>query len=207
MATELDRLFREKLDQLEVKPTAQAWESVRMQITSQKTSWWTPMRIAASVILVLAGGLSLYLLPKTQPAQSEMAVLADHPVAAPALAWEWHIPVRREAAPAKKHTKPAIPVAKPVIVPEKITQERNWQLVAVAPIAPKLLEVESLGLPKLNNSGVAKEQPAIKIRYVASTEDPDGTRLNEVLEKLREVDAGELLADLRDAKDNIFKRN
>lgn len=205
MATELDRLFREKLDQLEVKPSAQSWEVVRTQITSQKTGWWTPLRVAACVTLVLAGGLSLYLLPKSQPLQNELAVLADHPAVEEAMAWEWHIPLRQEAPPVKAHGKQ--PAKKPAPAPKIVNKENHWQLVAVAPLAPKPLEVEAPNLPVLNHLNAEKEQPAIKIRYIAATEDADETRLNDVLEKLREVDAGALLADFRDAKKSLFDRN
>lgn len=69
----IDRLFREKLDQMEVQPSSQAWEEVNRQIGDKKSTFY--LWIAAAIIPVLIGS---YFLLVTKPDSTPIAAI-DHP--------------------------------------------------------------------------------------------------------------------------------
>ena len=53
MANNLDRLFREGIDQYEVTPKAESWSAVQSQLAKKKKIAWIPMSIAAAIILMI----------------------------------------------------------------------------------------------------------------------------------------------------------
>ncbi|MEM7298222.1 MAG: hypothetical protein AAF391_08155 [Bacteroidota bacterium] len=221
----IDRLFREKLDGLEVTPSNQAWSQVEKQIrpTKSRAIYW----VAASITLLFVSWL-------VWPEQSHLdngLILStiDHPVAldAPELA----IPVaidldkveKQEVQVVKKsivtplNTMKQVQVAKvDVQLPqqEEISFEEieTQETVAIEEVVPTPLE-EIIATPVVEE---IQEEPlkTVKITYIASANqkleqteaqknDSTGV-LKKFIAFAGKIDPGEMLADMKTAKDNLI---
>lgn len=219
MANKLDQFFRENLDQVEIAPSAEGWRYVQDQLSTKKGNktgliW----KVAAVVTVLVAATVALWNVPEGSKQQWISAV--DHPVVDDGMTWSFDIPrhhVAHEAANEKANK------------PQRLISKQNSQS---HPSANQMvreeiptLRVAALNEPKieveldLQDVAIPKEQPEeeatyIKITYIASTaskkavrDDDSEGRLTKVLSAAKEVHTLELLADIREAKDNLFRRN
>lgn len=220
----IDRLFREKLDGLEVNPSSQAWSEVEKQIrpTQSRTMYW----VAASVTLLFVSWL---VWPEQTQVGNEVFISGiDHPIAPKSE--EYSIPVAVELSKVDKQE--AQPIMKAVVKPVNTTP--NVQVALVEEPAPQqeeisfeevetkevvaVEEVEQLPLeevitPELEEI-VEESIKTVRITYIASASQklqPNETQKNDstgVLKKFiafaGKIDPGEMLADMKTAKDNLI---
>lgn len=218
MANNPDRLFRENLDQLEITPSAEGWNQVRDQITKKKSGWIIPVRVAAAVTIVLTTTITLLILGESTGGQQPISSI-DHPIQAPALDLEINIPEQNQIA---KKTGQSIKqnLVDDNKIKEKINSQEQEEGSAVQIMST--LVITGINRPLIGSDFSTKnlklvddqhepELPSIKITYIASEESAsDSTKtskISKVFAFAKDVSGSDLLADLRDAKNNLFKRN
>lgn len=219
----IDRLFREKLDTLEVTPSAEAWSQVEKSIRPRKntTFYW----VAASVTLLIAS----WLVWPAQEITSANSILSDvnHPMMEQQPPLEIPVavdlpekkspaPVRRDVTP--KATQPTVQFAS--IDAKDAAQESNNditlpELETINTVAMAEIEEPSAEDMKLPEQ-VEEEKPdyrTVKITYIASASTPEKVDIQKadstnVLKKFialaEKIDPGDVLADIRTAKDNFI---
>ncbi len=214
-----DQLFRRKLEELEVAPSVDSWKTVKGQIQEKPTRAFYFMWAAASVVVLISVGYLLYTFPE-QSGQPLLSVV-DHPVV-PA---ESLIEIPNEQP--EKSLEVSIPSEKRTIThPEKRTNQES--VATVAPIVGSesepftLIAVERIDNPRLEVSlsvdfaasvlyTEITQLPTVKITYIASNPSelglPISDRLSKLITKAQQVSPGDLLADIRDAKDQLLSRN
>ncbi|WP_370089864.1 hypothetical protein [Ekhidna sp.] len=221
----IDRLFREKLDQLEVTPSANAWSQVEKQIRPKKTPvvYW----VAASVSLFL---ISWIVWPDSStehltPIASEVShpVYQGHP--------EFVLPVLEESdedqsskkqskqpqnAPAsRKNNKPQVQFA---VNETPDTQQEVEETLPLAEVESKTMvaEVEvdqPTILEEVKEEVIKPEFRTVKITYIASStsNEPEGapkadstSAFKKFIAFTEKIDPGDMLADIKTAKDNLL---
>lgn len=220
----LDRLFREKLDQLEATPSPAAWSQIEKQIQS-KQSFGMVYWIAASVALLLT---FWFVWPENQAGQGT-PILAEvsHPV--PEAAPTFKLPEIKEKetnAYVNKASKTKIDAVKTGLKIKKqtvaknetesenhLTREPVETLNLIADIeteVPKSMETKEA---RTAETEVAYQ--SVKITYIASSTarsevigsesagDSTGV-LKKFIAFTEKIDPGEMLADIRNAKDNLL---
>ncbi|WP_420575948.1 hypothetical protein [Ekhidna sp.] len=216
----IDRLFREKLGQMEVKPSANAWSKVEKQIRPNKTPmiYW----VAASVSLLL---ITWIVWPEatTEHQFTQIASEVNAPTQVdmpefvmPAIDKEDEKPKEDRTRPVRKRPLQTQFVSNQQEAPkmEKVEEQMPVMeaeaktMVASAEIdAPETLE-DAIEVPNKT------EYKAIKITYIASAsgsetkEDIQKTDSTGVLKKFiafaEKIDPGDMLADIKTAKDNLL---
>ncbi|MFY0606192.1 MAG: hypothetical protein JXR10_05725 [Cyclobacteriaceae bacterium] len=214
MANDLDRLFRENLDQFETTPSASSWEQVQGQIAPKKLIWVSPSAIAAAVILLIVAGWMIWGAGDQTHITNDKIAEITHPVTEPATTTEVKIEIPekapkegKKATQEKQVEKPAI---KKITTPKPRVKRMEMNVYkTLAGITPSL----EVSMP-INNQ-IADlpikevENQKIKITYIASNVNtkPSG-KIESFLNYLsEEVKPADLLADIRDAKDQILSRN
>ena len=224
----IDRLFREKLDHLEVTPSADSWSQVEKSIRPKKTPlvYW----IAASVTLFV---ISWILRPETSQTSSlPMVSDASHPVNQQSP--DFILPVIER----KEDNKASKTIDKAKTVDSNRTETRIEQQFAVNESKKEETETTEIIVPEHeemdNGTAVAEiEEPvapeeaadeatafaekpvysSVKITYIASSkkETKEEIQKNDstgVLKKFiaftGKIDPGNMLADMKTAKDNLF---
>lgn len=210
----IDQLFREKLHGNEVRPSAQAWRQVNAQI-GKKNKWPVYMSMAASVsILVLIGYLLIGL--KNQDQTGSVATI-DHPRALK----EAFRPIEIMMVAQRNEITPTGTAAASHIPAHLAELENTEDLVKFAPISianiravPQELNVPldlSAASLSLERTVPQEVRPAVKITYIAAAEPANDTTKTKGISKFWSVaqsfSPAEVLADIRDAKDNLLSRN
>ncbi|MBN3582842.1 hypothetical protein JYB64_10645 [Algoriphagus aestuarii] len=147
----LDKVFKEKLDQHSIKPSALAWERLESKLPkepkSNKGFWWAA---AASVVIVLSAGYFLYPVESTDPTGDMMATtqeitqqednsaqnseLSKEVIAGETLAeTENNLPEENKTTPAptQENSKTATKTNKPSAPQPKVTEAPNQNLIAM----------------------------------------------------------------------------
>lgn len=222
----IDRLFREKLDQLEVTPTANAWSQVEKQIRPKKTPvvYW----VAASVSLFL---ISWLVWPDAGSEQlTPIASEVSHPVyqgqpelVLPVLEKNDEDESSKEVQTKKPHhtpatkstSKPQVQLAINKTLDEKQEIEEVPQLSEVEPktvVAEVEVDQPSI-LDEVEEEVSKPEFRTVKITYIASStnnepEDAPKADSTSALKKFiaftEKIDPGDMLADIKTAKDNLL---
>jgi hypothetical protein len=214
----IDRLFREKMNQLEVRPSSDAWSQVEKQIRPKKTPviYW----VAASVSLLLISWIAW---PETSSQNfTPLASEINHPVQPTTP--EFIVPVvedteKSEDKPLKGMKKTQVQKQfainsqeepKNVIIDEvPVMEVESKTMVATEEIEePKILDevIEQVAQPEFR---------AVKITYIASSSDENGnkeniqkadstTALKKFIAFAEKIDPGDMLADIKTAKDNLL---
>lgn len=210
---DIDRLFREGLDQLEIAPAAKSWEDVQSKVATRKNSWRLPLGIAAAMAAIITATFIVAEYPGEKPS-SEWISSVDHPRVGHVLTIELPTEILSTGSEAKKKVEQSAPASAPPRVLEETRPDavQEYTLIAVAPLRGHQLKAE---IPtSLTPYGMAVEEEesfSVKITYIASNQ-PDSTKsskLNNLISYLSsaEVSPTELLADIRDVKDNLFSKN
>lgn len=214
MGNKLDQLFRENLDQLEVKPSADSWGKVQHQLAGKKGYWFSPMKIAAAVLVVVAATVLLFNDSQEQERQALLTEV-DHPAVVPTESWTIEVPsasIKNESAepPQPRMVADVAPKAqKPV---EEVQNALHpIPLIAVAGLNDAKLDADlsPRNLHAITHDSEIEEQ-VIRITYIASSvgeADIDENRLNKIIAIVKEVTSSGILADIREAKDNLFRKN
>lgn len=220
----IDRLFREKMNQLEVAPTKGAWSQVEGQIQHKKKPlvYW----VAAAVSLLVACWV---IFPKTnhELPGTPIASIVNHPQF-PGDELSIELPRVAPKGIQKDDSKPTvkkIPTqmvakAKPVPIP-KTTEEQLKQENALADLSSvdikELIaeaEVNEPSMTKQDDTKDIKNKPqVVKITYIASntqsTSEQDSDRdstgvFKKVVAFAGKLDPGDMLADMKTVKDNLL---
>ncbi len=209
MANDLDRLFRENLDQFEVTPKASSWDAVAGEINSTR-SYGIYFKAAAAVItLLIAAGWFVW--KDASTTENGMVAIADHPVQNEQMI-EIEVPEKvavvekqRKQLPVRKSIQ-NMAVAKEVVEAAPLWSYDSYQIVAINEV--NLSEELRLNLHTPEGKP-SKVSGTIKITYIASNEQTiEKNKITGFLSQIsQEVQGTHLLADIRDAKDNLFSRN
>lgn len=208
MANNLDRLFRENLDQFGVTPASESWGKVESQIAGATKPWFTPMRIAAAITLLMTAGL-LVIMNLTDEKDQNYLSNVDHPELQPVPQWSFELPVETNQ-PSENQAKNNTPAQKASQQMTSYSEQLTFETFSVAALKPEL-DLEISASITLRGAEIpAPEGPTVRITYIASNQ-PDSTKqikLNTLLSYLsNEMSPTDLLADIRDAKDNLFSKN
>ena len=213
----IDRLFREKLDHLEVKPSSNTWSQVEKQIRPNKTPiiYW----VAASVSLLLVSWIAW---PEATPEQQSTPIASEvnapNQVGIPTFV----MPVIKEAEEKQQIKNP---LRKPQAQPQfAVNNQEEVQKVEEKEQLP-IMEVENktmVALEEVEEPQIIEEvteEPAkaefrmVKITYIASSgatskENVQKTDSTGMLKKFiaftDKIDPGDMLADIKTAKDNLL---
>ncbi|SNT15321.1 hypothetical protein SAMN05421640_2541 [Ekhidna lutea] len=208
----IDRLFREKLGQMEANPSPNAWSKVEKQIRPKKTPvvYW----VAASVAIILTS----WIVWPTNEASSFTPLASDvnHPIkqdlpemVLPEIDKKDDVKTQQKRATSRPQTQFA------VIEPNKTQVEIDK--VPLEEVEPKTMvaEVEIEELPtieKIEESATKPAFRAVKITYIASNQNQNTTSqkadstgaLKKFIAFAEKIDPGDMLADIKTAKDNLL---
>ncbi|MEQ8237957.1 MAG: hypothetical protein RIA69_02025 [Cyclobacteriaceae bacterium] len=208
----LDQLFREKLFSEETTPSAMAWDQVNRKINKRKPVIWYWLAASVAAILIF----SLVLWPYQNTRTGVMIANVDHPVLLDTMRIE--IPYRKsrlsnqmmavEEAPNTEQTKNTFAenTQKPMIdfavmdvlilTSKKPTLSMDWP-------------TSDLGM--IQKKRESENRPTVKITYIASEKPAVDTTEARVINKFwsmaQNLTSTTVLADLRDAKNNLFVKN
>ncbi len=210
-SNKLDAFFKERINELEVPPMPESWGKVQQSLPSKKTPWaWIGITATAAMIAI-AFGLFLFT-PKGSISNrgENIAGQIDHPKTQ-AIAWPKIS--RPEVVQTQKKAKPRQKLV--ATAPIEKTQQPVTEVVEM----PKLAELEpemkiAIEVAKLDIETEAilektEEPKPVKITYIAA-ETPEGeekNRLNKMLTAAQKISPADVLADIRDAKNNLLNRN
>ncbi|WP_420317982.1 hypothetical protein [Ekhidna sp.] len=217
----IDRLFREKLDQMEVTPSSKSWSQVEKQIRPKKTPvlYW----VAASISLLIMS----WFVWSDRPSQTEtfnpIASEVNHPL--PSRTPEFIVPVVKAEDKKPVIKKSPEPRKESTIQPqfaensEKATNEDKLEELPILEVESKtMVATEDVEKPEiLENVKESINKPefrTVKITYIASsnnnsvqanTEKTDSTGvLKKFIAFAEKIDPGDVLADIKTAKDNLL---
>lgn len=219
----LDQLFRHKLEAAEIAPKASSWEQVQGQLTQQKRAWMPVWQIAASITVLLAFGISAYLM---QPSKKQFLSASDSPKRQYPLQFKASADTLSLENPKTEKSVPVVPTKDTQKPDTRKTDMKENKTEYFVPEHDQWMAVEKTEFQNLEvdlpvtfpreltkqSSPLGEVLPTIKITYIASqsVDEPDllmPDRLNKVVSLARQVSPADMLADLRDAKDQLFRRN
>jgi hypothetical protein len=206
-----DQFFHDQLQGLEMTPSAAAWDQVQSGLSHNKTIKLFPiLGIAAAVAIVVVATLVIF--RTNEKEQTYLAGVNDHPTdhrieLAP-------ISVPQQPEPVKNRIKNT---KRPFVAHAEPTFKNDIKLTEIVAPETKMIAVE---LPVVAAPQIISTQSAplqentltpIKITYIAKSENPESDpimeKINKVMEVARGTSPAEILADIRDAKMNLLRRN
>ncbi|WP_436517545.1 hypothetical protein [Ekhidna sp. To15] len=219
----IDRLFREKLGQLEVTPSAKGWSQVEKQIRPKKTPivYW----VAASVSLLF---ISWMVWPEaTEPTLTTVASEVNYPVNQELPSFELPVIKTQEEDKVKSLPQPVQKTQNQVIQEPQfaVNETKDEKSDIIKDVAPEIEELnashavaeveleEPVILEEVKDEVEKPTFRAVKITYIASAgkstkEDVQKNDSTGVLKKFiaftEKIDPGDMLADIKTAKDNLL---
>lgn len=207
----MDRLFREGADKYELKPSAAAWDAIQGQAGAKTSVWPSVWKVAAAIVVLISSVLVLFNW-KGQSTES-LAGVIDHPQQTEG-ALAWTLPEVKKAFVQVEAVEAQ--VAAEVQVGEEQQGEME-RIDILASEARPFLELQSISVtweikmptrPALFNA--PQEESRITIRYYASASEPEKTKKGFgqfIARAQQKLSPDELLADIRTAKDDLFRGN
>lgn len=222
----IDRFFREKLDQVEITPSQNAWSQIEQQIHRRKTpvAYW----VAASIsILCLSWGIIWLTRAESASSVTPIASEINHPTPPNVIAFN---------IPAISHDKieevePVSPQKQAIIA----SNQRVTKLAKSAPIVVTRKPIPTDTIASIENketmvasveeniqetTKVSAEEPSVKkqqfksvkITYIAAAkpqkekiQKTDSTKaFKKFIAFAGKLDPGNMLADIKTAKDNLL---
>ena len=217
----IDRLFREKLGQMEIKPSANAWSKVEKQIRPNKTPmiYW----VAASVSLLL---ISWILWPEVTTEQQFTQIASEVNAPTQVDMPEFVMPAIDKKDDEKPKEDRTIPVRKRPLQTQFASNKQEApkmekveeQMSVIEAEAKTMVASVEIDAPETLEGAIEEpnrtEYKAIKITYIASAsgsetkEDIQKSDSTGVLKKFiafaEKIDPGDMLADIKTAKDNLL---
>lgn len=214
----IDRLFQDKLSRHEVDPSPQAWEAINAELKKDnKPMVW--LSIAASVALIATiGWLMLRNDQEASPSGVQSYAAADQP--SPQPTYEWNFELQAEKKPQQVETvKKTVKQVTPAV--EKRPSEALAQQSNDQKIEEPLVEIESIGLDAMANlteEPVTEEVqldttpiqslPGVSVQITYKATPPvkveEKSRIEKLWAKAKEIRPGEVLADIRETKNDFF---
>lgn len=225
MANNLDRLFREGVDQLEITPQTQSWKQIQSQLAGKKKYGWVlSYSIAATFIILIAATIVVINYREDTSSNHYGYVLADHPVEQKI--FSLNIKDQRRTTPQGVHQKQesrTVAMTAPQHKASNINQASNktinnnnenlsnFPTLSIAGIQPKELETSHPNTHPLSNTGFEHKSVAtIRIIHIAgnSKENEQSVRIGNIITSFSKgASASNILAGIRDAKDNLLRKN
>ena len=211
MENRIDRLFREKVARHEIQPSEEAWKAVNDKIGSRYNPMvW--MRVAAAVVVLAVVGAVVF---NTQdnPETNYTEFIASNTIDAPqeATQLEWKLEFSEKIV--EEETTKSNFAASVSKVEEKTEVEASIEILE----APTLASIDEVDLTPSMTVGIWDmpvetmiPQLDVQITYIASAEkEDDKSKVGLWIEKARQLKPGEMLASIRESKNDFFngKRN
>lgn len=220
----IDRLFREKLGGFEAVPSPNAWSQVEKRIGTKKTPliYW----VAASITLLIAGWMLMMNNYTPDHAGAFISSNVDHPPAQKFYPFDLPeaVAIRKEEANSPKRNATQVTTASThlVTVPsakeaptDAIPEVENKTMMAMEALDAQPMDPVKMNVEKTIDEGDHESTHTIKIIYIASSRNQIPTDQTiakndsiSVLEKFLaladKIDPGEMLADIKTAKDNLL---
>ncbi len=221
----LDRLFREKAEHYEVQPSKDAWNQIAGQTSTASNNSWV-WKVAASVILLIAVSLIFwqrsmdtpleYAMMDFPPVPADSFEIHDFELSTEAVAFEPATTspqeVQADVPPSTQqvaHEQSDVAERTPEVIPMLTLSTKKEVLAIEQPVPNRVpMAVPSLEMPM---EDLVPEGPAVTIRYYADNTEvlADSTqgkkRFGNFLARAQAFQPGVLLADLRAAKDDLFR--
>ncbi|MEP3387524.1 MAG: hypothetical protein ABJO02_05015 [Reichenbachiella sp.] len=234
-AKETDKLFRDKLKGAPSQPKADSWEKLDAMLDNrEKVPFFTLWRVAAAVLILLVSGMVLFFSNKDNSVEDQLAVIEvpsesmqDNNEIVPERVEEVEDEqeVELKSLPEEKElkTEAKAKTIEQIKTPVKVDIEQTLPVeVNETPIVneTQLAEAESIS-PEMEEQP-KKKIKSIKITYKRGkvpepkqeellakqeTDTTGGNKIKELWNQTREIKPGDLWADIREAKDNLFQRN
>lgn len=205
----MDRLFHEGAEKYEVKPSAAAWDAIQGQVGTKTSAWPMIWKVAAVLVVLISSVLVLF--NEKDQSSEYLAGIADYPqLTEEALVWS--LP---EVAKSVDQTV-AMEVPTLAKFPIQEVKENIEIVTSEGEVRPYLelqriqvaWEIEIPSKPALFTAPI--EETSVKIRYYASTSAPEKTKKSFgqfIARAQQKLSPDELLADIRTAKDDLFRSN
>jgi len=219
----IDKYFRDQLDNHEIKPSGLAWERLEKRLDGNKKPAYPWMKVAASVVLLLTMGSLIWLSIDFTKSQVELPVaqVEDKPeISEPVIEAETPEVAENPAPSSSAPTQKSLPAKSAVKRPEAQRRESVAQNeVPVIREKPELIPIETkergqpeMDLPLSGEVFLAENMPDVRVKIISSgiVEKPQkenliddlGEKIEKVGNLINKVDQG--FADLQDAKNNLF---
>ncbi|WP_422359331.1 hypothetical protein [Reichenbachiella sp.] len=236
-AKETDKLFRDKLKNSPSVPKVDSWGKLEAMLDEkQKAPVFTIWRVAAAVLILLVSGWVAFLWNNESPTEDQVALIEvsskliqeKEPVAnemqdEPQLVAELDEPIK-EVQRSTVVLKTAEPLERtqPLAKSETDKETEVMETDEILEIEETQLAEAEIETPKTENQATKKKIKSIRITYKRGsrslpkqeemiaeqkTDTTSGNKIKEIWEQTREIKPGELWADIRDAKDNLFQKN
>lgn len=212
MENKIDRLFREGLDSHQMQPSDAAWNQLQSQLPGKKrtTNW---LAIAASISLLLTLSWLVY---QAQPVNTTQLAQIDMPE--PLAALELHVSEQVVLPDAEALGKISLVQTPALTQPSNsmdsyaVDEIKSHKLLHVVSIKTYAIQDVPVQFPTLETAPIKEDRAIVKITYIASNKQvgDDSTnvfKLSKVIAQLKETSPEDLLADFRDAKNNLLKLN
>ncbi len=204
-SNKLDRLFREKSEDFRPTPSPMAWDTINDKLGKQPSGWYRSWHAAAAAVVIIAG--AIWILQQPAKTAEMVAMSIDHPKN-----WTATIGFELPEAASTNNSEPRdAPSLTNVVTttPSAMTPETDPGKLGIAELHP----IEKISLAIAFESHNPSEnitdhnQPAISIRYYTSAQEKtESTKkgLGGFISRAQELRPGQLFADLRAAKDELF---
>ncbi|MEP4533113.1 MAG: hypothetical protein ABJ004_08500 [Cyclobacteriaceae bacterium] len=212
-----DELFSSRLEGLEMMPSEAAWGQVQSGLNKGKAKWFIPiMSTAAAVALLIVGAIIIFKSEDTT--KNYLTGINDHPPYEKIEISHIAVPELKTQDFKAKKSRTLQFVAQGASTPTDIPQKETTDLIEIfAPDTKSItMEIAELRTPEIiaphsSNSANKTTLAPIKITYIAKSEssesEPIVGKINRVMEVAKHTSPAELLADLREAKSNLLRRN
>ena len=232
-AKETDKLFREKLRKAPSAPTAESWGKLESMLEAQKKApVFTMWRVAAAILLLIVSGWIVTFWNKGGQVPNEVAhvtlpseSIQNNNAIVPTIDVKEEEYVDGNQTQIVQEKSADKPVRKqkaiPVMLDKKVVEE-PLETKGLEPIEGQSLTQVEILEPELEEIPQKKRFKTIKITYkrgrkplhrqeeMMAQQKADTTgnkKIRELWDQTREIKPGDLWADIRDAKDNLFQRN
>lgn len=208
-----DELFG-SLKSLEMMPSDAAWSQVQSGLNKGKAKWIIPIwSIAAAVALLIIGSIIIFKSEDTT--KNYLTGINDHPPYEQVEVSHIAVPELKPQDLTVKKTKTLQLAAQstPIDPPQKKTEAVEIFAPETRSITMKIADLRTPEIIAPHSSSTENETvlAPIKITYIAKSEnfesDPIVGKINRVMEVAKHTSPAELLADLREAKSNLLRRN
>lgn len=211
----LDRLFQDKLARQEVSPSDDAWNQISSELNQEKRPvvW---MRVAAAIVILAISAVVVVQL-NNEPRTGVLAgINPTHPVIEEQT---WDFPEIKKTEPVKVEQKATLVKRQPKQTQFAAVETRETVIEQEVLELPELTPIQSVAIievsePELSEEEILEEtlpQLSVQITYIAShapeqdtTKTDDKTKVGRLIAKAREISPGEMLASIRETKNNFF---
>jgi hypothetical protein len=217
MENKLDKLFRDKLEQHSIAPSAFAWEKVAAGFPKKNNTWALSWRIAAAVALLAVAGWFAFdfretetkVITKdttTQQQKQEVVASEKKETEKPLTEKKTPAPVQRPVArPIVKEAAPALAVTQPTKENEIENIQPEQTIASVEEVTEPVAIQEQVTQPKATKPMVIVYTLAA-VEPKQEVETAKASTFKKVIEFAKDVKGGEstTLASVRNWKDNLF---